>query len=54
MVVHLQILNFILSTYQIREPIFGKKSGLEFSHLWNKAVDQAFGHVIESFSSRGK
>lgn len=39
---------------QIREPIFGKKSRLEFSHLWNKAVDQTFGHVIESFSTRGK
>ncbi|KAL9413116.1 hypothetical protein AB3S75_041730 [Citrus x aurantiifolia] len=36
-----------------REPIFARKTRSEFAHLWNKAVDQTFGPVIESFSSRG-
>ncbi|XP_062172704.1 uncharacterized protein LOC133878199 [Alnus glutinosa] len=37
----------------MREPIFGKRSRSEFAHLWNKAVDQTFGPVINSLSSRG-
>ncbi|KAF5744707.1 hypothetical protein HS088_TW07G00286 [Tripterygium wilfordii] len=36
-----------------REPMFGRKSRLEFAHLWNKAVDKTLGPVIESLSSRG-
>ncbi|CAN4120312.1 unnamed protein product [Withania somnifera] len=27
--------------------------GIEFAHLWNKAVDQALGPVIKSLGSRG-
>ncbi|XP_059430928.1 uncharacterized protein LOC132164433 [Corylus avellana] len=37
----------------MREPIFGKRSRSEFAHQWNKAVDQTFGPVINSLSSRG-
>ncbi|KAM7496731.1 hypothetical protein LguiA_021145 [Lonicera macranthoides] len=40
-------------SHQVREPIFGKKTRSEFAHLWNKAVDQTLGPVIESLSSRG-
>ncbi|KAL8146296.1 uncharacterized protein LOC141707362 [Apium graveolens] len=39
---------------QIKEPVFEKKSRLEFGHLWNRAVDLTFGTLIESLSSRGK
>ncbi|XP_057954882.1 uncharacterized protein LOC131148937 [Malania oleifera] len=42
-----------VSQSQTREPIFGKKSRLEFAHVWNKAVDRTLGPVIESLSSRG-
>ncbi|RVW97314.1 hypothetical protein CK203_025952 [Vitis vinifera] len=35
------------------EPIFGKKSRLEFAHLWNKTVDKTLGPVIAALSSRG-
>ncbi|CAL5357057.1 unnamed protein product [Camellia sinensis] len=35
------------------EPIFEKRSRLDIAHLWNKAVDQTLGPVIESLSSRG-
>ncbi|KAL1817110.1 hypothetical protein DCAR_0521525 [Daucus carota subsp. sativus] len=42
------------SLTQTKEPIFEKRSRLEFAHLWNKAVDHTFGPVIESLSSRGK
>ncbi|KAH7561034.1 hypothetical protein JRO89_XS10G0161200 [Xanthoceras sorbifolium] len=35
-----------------REPIFPRKTRSEFAHLWNKAVDQTFGPLIESVSSR--
>ncbi|KAK7312564.1 hypothetical protein VNO77_36511 [Canavalia gladiata] len=38
---------------QVREPIFGKKSRSEFAHFWNKTVDQTFGPLIKSLSSRG-
>ncbi|XP_018819434.1 uncharacterized protein LOC108990043 isoform X2 [Juglans regia] len=38
---------------QVREPIFGKQSRSQFAHLWNKAVDQTFGPVIDLLSSRG-
>ncbi|KAF5202681.1 zinc finger, C3HC4 type family protein [Thalictrum thalictroides] len=41
------------SQFQRFEPIFGKKSRSEFSHLWNKAVDQTLGPVIAALSSRG-
>ncbi|XP_057448990.1 uncharacterized protein LOC130740409 [Lotus japonicus] len=41
------------SQSQVREPIFGKKARSEFAHLWNKTVDQAFGPLIKSLSSRG-
>ncbi|KAK4286451.1 hypothetical protein QN277_003006 [Acacia crassicarpa] len=37
----------------VGEPIFGKKSRSELAHSWNKAVDQAFGPLIKSLSSRG-
>ncbi|XP_004251133.1 uncharacterized protein [Solanum lycopersicum] len=30
-----------------------KESGIEFAHLWNKAVDQALGPLIKSLGSRG-
>ncbi|KAM3302908.1 hypothetical protein P3S67_013938 [Capsicum chacoense] len=30
-----------------------EESGIEFAHLWNKAVDQAFGPLIKSLGSRG-
>ncbi|KAJ8551883.1 hypothetical protein K7X08_028326 [Anisodus acutangulus] len=30
-----------------------KESGIEFAHLWNKAVDQALGPVIKSLGTRG-
>ncbi|KAJ9698124.1 hypothetical protein PVL29_007292 [Vitis rotundifolia] len=35
------------------EPMFGKKSHLEFAHLWNKTVDKTLGPVIAALSSRG-
>ncbi|XP_057509356.1 uncharacterized protein LOC130791991 [Actinidia eriantha] len=38
---------------QVREPIVKKKTHLDLGHLWNKAVDQTLGPVIESLSSRG-
>ncbi|KAG2397585.1 uncharacterized protein HKW66_Vig0141790 [Vigna angularis] len=38
---------------QVGEPIFGKKSRSEFAHKWNKTVDQTFGPLIKSLSSRG-
>ncbi|CAK9143241.1 unnamed protein product [Ilex paraguariensis] len=38
---------------QMGEPIFGEKSHFELAQLWNKAVDQTLGPVIESLSSRG-
>ncbi|KAK7404727.1 hypothetical protein VNO78_05683 [Psophocarpus tetragonolobus] len=38
---------------QVKEPIFGKKSRSEFAHAWNKTVDQTFGPLIKSLSSRG-
>ncbi|PIA43585.1 hypothetical protein AQUCO_01900171v1 [Aquilegia coerulea] len=41
------------SQFQRFEPIFGKKTRSEFSHLWNKAVDQTLGPVIAALSSRG-
>ncbi|XP_052184661.1 uncharacterized protein LOC127796528 isoform X1 [Diospyros lotus] len=34
-------------------PIIEKRSHLDFAHLWNKAVDQTLGPIIESLSSRG-
>ncbi|XP_010521768.1 PREDICTED: uncharacterized protein LOC104800608 [Tarenaya hassleriana] len=37
---------------QVKERMFGKKSRLEFASVWNKAVDQTFGPVIEFLSSR--
>ncbi|KAL5764079.1 hypothetical protein ACOSP7_016422 [Xanthoceras sorbifolium] len=40
------------SKSQAREPIFPRKTRSEFAHLWNKAVDQTFGPLIESVSSR--
>ncbi|XP_006340199.1 uncharacterized protein [Solanum tuberosum] len=30
-----------------------KESSIEFAHLWNKAVDQAFGPLIKVLGSRG-
>ncbi|KAK3206000.1 hypothetical protein Dsin_020046 [Dipteronia sinensis] len=38
------------SNSQAREPIFPQKTGTKFAHLWNKAVDQTFGPLIESNS----
>ncbi|PSR95190.1 Ribonuclease [Actinidia chinensis var. chinensis] len=38
---------------QVREPFVKTKSRLDLGHLWNKAVDQTLGPVIESLSSRG-
>ncbi|KAJ4726031.1 Zinc finger, C3HC4 type family protein [Melia azedarach] len=35
-----------------REPIFAKETRSDFAHLWNKAVDQTFGPLIESIGSR--
>ncbi|KAI9196884.1 hypothetical protein LWI28_027838 [Acer negundo] len=40
------------SNSQARELIFPKKTRPEFAHLWNKAVDQTFGPLIEYVSSR--
>ncbi|XP_028757061.1 uncharacterized protein LOC114716246 [Neltuma alba] len=37
----------------VREPICGKKSRSELAHSWNKTVDQTFGPLIKSLSSRG-
>ncbi|KAK7257712.1 hypothetical protein RIF29_31882 [Crotalaria pallida] len=53
--IHSSISNNTLhhSQSQVREPIFGKKSRSEFAHLWNKTVDQTFGPLIKSLSSRG-
>ncbi|KAA8550401.1 hypothetical protein F0562_002085 [Nyssa sinensis] len=46
--------NQFVTQNQMREPVLGKKkSNLGFAHLWNKAVDQTLGPVIESLSSRG-
>lgn len=39
--------------FQTIEHIPKQKSGIEFAHLWNKAVDQALGPVIKSLGSRG-
>ncbi|KAL3829184.1 hypothetical protein ACJIZ3_017986 [Penstemon smallii] len=38
---------------QPTEPMFGKKSRLEFAHIWNKSVDKTLGPVIQSLSSSG-
>ncbi|KAL1558137.1 hypothetical protein AAHA92_08636 [Salvia divinorum] len=38
---------------QPTEPIFGRKSRQEFTHVWNKSVDTTFGAMIEYLSSRG-
>ncbi|XP_068652710.1 uncharacterized protein [Aristolochia californica] len=38
---------------ELREPVYGKASGSDFAHVWNKAVDKTLGRVIESLSSRG-
>ncbi|XP_022755639.1 uncharacterized protein LOC111303554 isoform X1 [Durio zibethinus] len=43
---------YIYLKEMMKEPILGKKSRSEFALLWNKAVDQIFVPVIESFSSR--
>ncbi|KAJ0020531.1 hypothetical protein Pint_32172 [Pistacia integerrima] len=40
------------SKSQTREPIFAKKTRSEFAQLWNKTVDQTFGPVIATLSSR--
>jgi len=50
------LLNYNLlafTLYQVREPIFGKKTRSEFAHTWNKTVDQTFGPLIKFLSSRG-
>ncbi|KAL3530574.1 hypothetical protein ACH5RR_009896 [Cinchona calisaya] len=39
--------------FQLKEPIYDNQQGIDFGHLWNKAVDQTFGPVIQSLSSRG-
>ncbi|KAK2985426.1 hypothetical protein RJ640_006064 [Escallonia rubra] len=44
---------FVPQSHQMREPVFGKESRLDCAHLWNKAVDQTFGPVIQALSSRG-
>ncbi|XP_054814421.1 uncharacterized protein LOC129314963 [Prosopis cineraria] len=36
----------------VREPIFVKKSRSEMARSWNKTVDQTFGPLIKSLSSR--
>ncbi|KAL6979326.1 hypothetical protein U1Q18_020990 [Sarracenia purpurea var. burkii] len=41
------------SQSQMTEPVFEKSSHTDFGHLWNKAVDQTLGPIIESLSSRG-
>ncbi|XP_073287768.1 uncharacterized protein [Primulina huaijiensis] len=38
---------------QPRQPIFGRKSRLEFAHMWNKSVDKTLGAIIESLSTQG-
>ncbi|KAI7982912.1 hypothetical protein LOK49_LG15G01626 [Camellia lanceoleosa] len=43
----------ILAQTQMKEPIFEKRYRLGFSCLWNKAVDQTLGPMIESLSSHG-
>ncbi|KAL1323670.1 hypothetical protein HN51_033937 [Arachis hypogaea] len=43
----------VQSQSQVRQPSFAKKSHSEFAHIWNKAVDQTFGPLIKSLSSRG-
>ncbi|CAL5424221.1 unnamed protein product [Camellia sinensis] len=43
----------ILAQTQMKESIFEKRYRLEFACLWNKAVDQTSGPMIESLSSRG-
>ncbi|KHN38767.1 uncharacterized protein LOC114374860 isoform X1 [Glycine soja] len=43
----------IVHHVHVKEPIFGKKSRSEFAHVWNKTVDQTFGPLIKSLSSRG-
>ncbi|XP_027086244.1 uncharacterized protein LOC113779091 isoform X2 [Coffea eugenioides] len=39
--------------YQLKGRIYDKQQGLDLAHLWNKAVDQTFGPVIVSLSSKG-
>ncbi|XP_024022576.1 uncharacterized protein LOC21391050 [Morus notabilis] len=41
------------SQFHTKEPIFGKETRAELARLWNKAVDQSFGPVIQYLSSRG-
>uniref|UniRef100_A0A9I9DLG8 Uncharacterized protein n=1 Tax=Cucumis melo TaxID=3656 RepID=A0A9I9DLG8_CUCME len=41
------------SPVSMRKPVLAKKYGPEFSHLWNRAVDQTFGPMIQALSSRG-
>ncbi|WMV56082.1 hypothetical protein MTR67_049467 [Solanum verrucosum] len=43
------LLNSWLTTVYIPK----KESSIEFAHLWNKAVDQAFGPLIKVLGSRG-
>ncbi|KAG7036903.1 hypothetical protein SDJN02_00523, partial [Cucurbita argyrosperma subsp. argyrosperma] len=37
----------------MKKAVLAKKYGPEISHLWNRAVDQTFGPVIQALSSRG-
>lgn len=43
----------ICDLFQMKEPIFIKKTCSEIAHLWNRMVDKTLGPVIESLSSRG-
>ncbi|CAI9105093.1 OLC1v1003944C1 [Oldenlandia corymbosa var. corymbosa] len=45
--------NFHSNLFQLKVPIAEKEPGPDFGHMWNKAVDQTFGPVIQSLSSRG-
>ncbi|TXG73854.1 hypothetical protein EZV62_002433 [Acer yangbiense] len=45
-------IGYVEAAWIAREPIFPKKTRSDFAHLWNKAVDQTFGPLIESVSSR--
>ncbi|KAL9252448.1 hypothetical protein AKJ16_DCAP01084 [Drosera capensis] len=38
---------------KLKKPVVEKRPQVEFAHLWNKAVDKAFGPVITSLSQRG-
>ncbi|KAG9445587.1 hypothetical protein H6P81_011715 [Aristolochia fimbriata] len=38
---------------ELRKHVYGRASGSDFAHVWNKAVDKTLGPVIESLSSRG-